>query len=153
MLDDIFFMQEALKLARIAQNQGEVPVGALLVDVNNNIIGQGFNSVIQKHDPSAHAEIMALRSAAILQKNYRLIDTTLYVTLEPCPMCAGALVHARVKRLVFAASDERKGAAISAFNLLSGEVLNHKVIVEHGILKLEAQSLLQDFFKERRARL
>jgi tRNA(adenine34) deaminase len=142
-------MQKALALAQQAAEHGEVPVGALVV-MDNRIIGAGYNRSISACDPTAHAEVMALRQAATHLGNYRLIDTTLYVTLEPCPMCAGALIHARVGRVVFGASDPRSGAAGSVFNILQSEVLNHRAEVTGGVLADECSALLRDFFRARR---
>ncbi len=149
-MSDLLWMQEAFNLALTAHEQGEVPVGAILVDENNQVVGRGWNQVLQTNDPTAHAEILALREAGALLKNYRLQNTTLYVTLEPCSMCAGALVHARINRLVFATRDFKAGAAGSAFNLLQGSVLNHQIQIDEGFLQHECASLLTDFFKARR---
>jgi tRNA(adenine34) deaminase len=149
-MSDVFWMQEAFNLALTAYGQGEVPVGAILVDENNQVVGRGWNQVLQTNDPTAHAEILALREAGGLLQNYRLLNTTLYVTLEPCSMCAGALVHARINRLVFATRDFKAGAAGSAFNLLQGGVLNHQVQIDEGFLQHECAALLTDFFKARR---
>ena len=147
---DQTFMQRALELARLAENQGEVPVGAVLV-LENEIIGEGWNQPIGSHDPSAHAEIMALRDAGQRLQNYRLPQTTLYVTLEPCPMCAGAIVHARVGKLVFGASDPRSGAAGSVFDLLpSDQRFNHVTEAMGGVLADESARLLRQFFRARR---
>ena len=144
------FMQHALELARHAEAQGEVPVGAVLV-LEDEIIGEGWNQPIGRHDPSAHAEIMALRDAGRRQQNYRLPETTLYVTLEPCPMCAGAIVHARVGKVVFGASDPRSGAAGSVFDLLpSDRGFNHLTEAEGGLLAEESAGLLRQFFRARR---
>ena len=142
-------MQHAYSLALKAQHEGEVPVGAVLVK-ENVIIGEGWNRPIKNHDPTSHAEIVALRDASNRIKNYRLVDTTLYVTLEPCVMCAGAIVHARVKRVVFATTDPRAGAAGSVFSLLNCSELNHQVEVEQGILANESAKLLREFIKARR---
>ena len=143
-------MRRALKLAQRAAEAGEVPVGAVLV-LDGKIIGEGWNQPIGSHDPSAHAEIVALRAAAGAQRNYRLPGTTLYVTLEPCPMCAGAIVHARVDRVVFAAVDPRSGAAGSTFDLLpSDERFNHCTGVEGGVMADESASMLRGFFRARR---
>ncbi len=142
-------MARALELARHAQARGEVPVGAVIVK-DNQIIAEGWNQPIATHDPSAHAELLAMREAARALQNYRLIDTTLYVTLEPCAMCAGAMVHARVKRLVYAASDPRAGAAGSIFNIVHHEALNHRVEVMGGVMESECATLLRDFFRTRR---
>lgn len=143
------FMARALELAREAQSAGEVPVGALIVQ-DGVVIGEGWNRPISTHDPSAHAEMIAMRAAAAALANYRLLDTTLYVTLEPCAMCAGAMVHARVKRLVYAAADPRAGAAGSVFNIVQHTALNHRVEVEGGILAEECGALLRAFFSARR---
>lgn len=147
---DATWMQLAYTLAETAASEGEVPVGAVLVDSNNRLIGQGYNQVIQRHDPTAHAELLAIRAAAQQRLNYRLVDTTLYVTLEPCSMCAGALVQSRVQRLVFATRDFKAGAAGSVYNLLSGYPLNHQIRIDEGIMQNESAQLLRDFFLEKR---
>lgn len=147
---DTGFMQRALELAQIAENEGEVPVGAVLVK-DGEIVGEGWNRPIAAHDPTAHAEIQALRAASQKLGNYRLPGTTLYVTLEPCPMCAGAIVHARVKRVVFAASDPRSGAAGSVFDLLpSDQRFNHRTECEGGLEAETASQKLKAFFRARR---
>lgn len=146
---DIFWMQRALELARKAQALGEVPIGAVLVR-DDQIIGEGFNAPISQQDPTAHAEIMALRDAARRIGNYRLLNTTLYVTIEPCSMCAGALIHARVAQLVYGASEPRSGAAGSIFDILQSASLNHRVEVRHGVLAEECADLMQAFFRTRR---
>lgn len=146
---DIFWMQRALELARKAQELGEVPIGAVLVR-DDQIIGEGFNAPISQQDPTAHAEIMALRDAARRIGNYRLLNTTLYVTIEPCTMCAGALIHARVAQLVYGASEPRSGAAGSIFDILQSSSLNHRVEVRHGVLAEECAELMQAFFRTRR---
>ena len=140
-------MDQAYQQALIAREQGEVPVGAVLVDANNQCIGRGFNQVIQQHDPSAHAEIIAIRAAGRALNNYRLNHTTLYVTLEPCCMCAAALVHARVARVVFATRDFKAGAAGSVFNLLQGHPLNHRVCIDEGVMQEICAAFLTDFFR------
>lgn len=145
----VLFMSRALELARQAQAAGEVPVGAVIVK-DDAIIAEGFNRPISRHDPTAHAEIMAIRAAAERRASYRLLDTTLYVTLEPCPMCAGAMVHARVKRLVFGAPDPRAGAVGSIFNIAQHTALNHRLEVVGGVLAEECGTLLRDFFVTRR---
>lgn len=145
------WMRRALELAARAEAEGEVPVGALVV-VNGEIIGQGWNQPISSHDPTAHAEIVALRAAAAKLDNYRLTGATLYVTLEPCPMCAGAIVHARIARVVFGATDPLAGAAGSVFNILESAALNHRVQLEGGVLAEECGTLLRAFFQARRAR-
>ena len=147
---DETFMRRALELARRAWDEGEVPVGAVLVR-DGEIVAEGWNRPIVSHDPTAHAEIQALRAAGQALGNYRLSDTTLYVTLEPCPMCAGAIVHARVGRVVYAADDPRSGAAGSVFDLLpSDERFNHRTACEGGLLAEEAGDMLRAFFRERR---
>ena len=149
MPNDIDWMQYALRLAERAEQEGEVPVGAVLV-LNDEIIGEGWNRPIAAHDPTAHAEVMALRAGAAKMGNYRLNDTTLYVTLEPCVMCAGAMVHARIKRLVFGASDPKSGAIVSVFNILDSARLNHRVEYVSGILSDECGGMLSQFFEARR---
>lgn len=146
-MNDKYWMRCAYNEAVIAQTAGEVPVGAVLVNKDNEIVGRGRNTLQYTHDPSGHAEFNAIRQAAQLIKNHRLLDTTLYVTLEPCAMCAGLIVHARIKRLVFATRDLKAGAAGSVFNLLQGHPLNHKVIIDEGIMQQECSLLLTDFFK------
>jgi len=146
---DLFWMQRALELARQAEAGGEVPVGAVLVK-EDQVVGEGWNAPIGEHDPTAHAEIRALRSAANRLGNYRLLDTTLYVTLEPCVMCAGAIIHARVKRVVYGATDPKTGAAGSVFNILNSELHNHRVQITSGVLEQECSALLKDFFQARR---
>jgi len=143
------FMREALDLARIAGTEGEVPVGAVVV-AGERVIGRGHNSPISDHDPTAHAEILALREAAREAGNYRLENATLYVTVEPCVMCAGALVAARIQRLVFGARDLRFGGVRSKFRLADSEILNHRVEIVEGILGPECLELLQKFFDNRR---
>lgn len=143
------FMGQALELARKAEANGEVPVGAILV-AGGHVIATGRNSPIESSDPTAHAEIQALRTAAGELKNYRLPDTTLYVTLEPCAMCAGAIVHARVARVVYGCPDPRGGAAGTVFNVLDCAELNHRVSVTHGVRADECKALLQAFFRTRR---
>ncbi len=147
---DIRWMRRALELAGQAEAAGEVPVGAVLVDADGEVIGEGFNCVIAEADPTAHAEIVALRQAATRAGNYRLPETTLYVTLEPCSMCAGALVNARVKRVVYAADDLRAGAHHSVFEVLTSPILNHRCEVTGGVLAKESAELLRAFFRSRR---
>lgn len=146
---DTFWMQRAIVQAKIAASIGEVPVGAVLVH-NNRLIASGYNQSIQDHDPSAHAEMVVLRKAGKIIENYRLLDTTLYVTLEPCIMCTGLLIHARIKRLVFGASDPKAGAICSICQLLEHPKLNHSIEVVSGILSDACGCLLSDFFKSRR---
>ena len=146
---DEHYMRRALELAAKAGEAGEVPVGALLV-LGDAIIAEGANRPIGASDPTAHAEIEVLRQAGQVIGNYRLLDTTLYVTMEPCAMCAAALVHARVKRLVFGACDERAGAAGTVFDLVRSQALNHRLEVTAGVLEPECRDLLQAFFRARR---
>ncbi|MCG7905239.1 MAG: tRNA adenosine(34) deaminase TadA [Candidatus Thiodiazotropha taylori] len=147
---DELFMQHALMLAARAEQLGEVPVGAVVVR-QGKLVGEGWNQPIGGHDPTAHAEIVALRDAAEKEQNYRLPDSTLYVTLEPCPMCAGAIVHARVKRVVYGAPDPNGGAAGSVFDLLPTDSrFNHRVEVEGGLMMEQSAKLLQDFFRRKR---
>jgi len=148
-MSDAYWMQQALTLARKAEEAGEVPVGALIIR-DGELIAEGWNRPISSHDATAHAEIMALRSAGEKLGNYRLLDTELFVTLEPCPMCVGAILHARVKRVVFAASDPKTGALGGAYNLLEAGSHNHVFEVESGVLADEAREILQSFFKSRR---
>lgn len=143
------FMQQALDQAKLAAVAGEVPVGAVLVR-DGQVISTGFNQPISNSDPSAHAEMMALRAAALEESNYRLPGTTLYVTLEPCTMCAGAMLHARVDRVVFGATDPKTGAAGSVLNVFSEKQINHQTQVEGGIMSEECGQVLRNFFKERR---
>jgi tRNA(adenine34) deaminase len=143
------FMQQALDQAKLAGASGEVPVGAVLVR-DGLVISTGFNQPISNSDPSAHAEMMALRTAARDESNYRLPGTTLYVTLEPCTMCAGAMLHARVERVVFGAPDPKTGAAGSVLNVFSEKQINHQTQVEGGIMSEECGQILRNFFKERR---
>jgi len=144
------FMAKAYQLAQQAEAIDEIPVGAVVV-VDGKIIGEGFNQSILLNDPSAHAEMLAIRNAGQNISNYRLLDCTLYVTLEPCSMCAGLLIHSRIKRLVFAATDLKTGAAGSAFDLVTHEKHNHRIEVCSGIMRDECSSLLSAFFKRRRA--
>lgn len=144
------FMERCLELARHGESQGEVPVGAVLVQ-GGEIAGEGWNRAIAQHDPTAHAEVEALRAAANRLGNYRLPGSTLYVTLEPCVMCAGAIVVARVERLVFAARDIRFGAVRSKFELADSGRLNHRVRIEEGLLVAEAAEFIAEFFRTRRS--
>ncbi len=148
---DIAYMRHALGLAVHAENKGEVPVGALVV-LNGEIIGEGWNRPIGSHDPTAHAEIVALRAAAAKLGNYRLTGATLYVTLEPCPMCAGAMVQARLARVVYGAHDPLAGSAGTVFDLLNAAALNHRADVQGGVLAAECSQLLKAFFQSRRSR-
>lgn len=144
------WMRLSLELAQKAEQEGEVPVGAVVV-LNDKVIGQGWNKPIDSHDPTAHAEIMALRDAAKAIGNYRITDATLYVTLEPCLMCAGALIHARIKRLVFAATDPKAGAICSVAHTLDFKSLNHRIEWQMGVLADECSEVLKNFFKSRRS--
>lgn len=143
-------MRLALEQAKKAAGAGEVPVGAVLVQ-DNQVIGSGFNQPIMLNDPSAHAEMMAIRSAAQTLKNYRIPESTLYVTLEPCAMCCGMMLHARVKRVVFGAPDPKTGMAGSVTNLFALKEINHQTKVEGGVLADECGELLREFFKQRRS--
>jgi len=146
---DQIFMQAAIALAKQAAENGEVPVGAVVVK-DGKIIGRGCNSPIGLNDPSAHAEILALRDAANNIGNYRLVDCTLYVTLEPCAMCSGAIQHSRIANLVYGASDLKTGACGSVINLMAEEKLNHHTKVKSGVLAAETGQILSEFFKQRR---
>lgn len=146
---DAYWMQFALQQAQLAAQCGEVPVGAILVK-DDEIIGAGFNQPISSCDPTAHAEVVALRAAGKCLANYRLPDTTLYVTIEPCTMCVGALIHARVKRLVFGALEPRAGSIISAQKLLDGEHFNHRIEVTSGVSAAACSEVMQQFFRARR---
>ncbi|HEI8867646.1 tRNA adenosine(34) deaminase TadA [Serratia sp. AKBS12] len=147
--NDDYWMRQALTLALRAQEEGEVPVGALLV-LDNQVIGEGWNRPIGRHDPTAHAEIMALRQGGAVLQNYRLLNATLYVTLEPCVMCAGAMVHGRIRRLVYGASDEKTGAAGSLVDILRHPGMNHQVDITAGVLAEECAATLSNFFRQRR---
>jgi len=149
MIEDCEAMQSALTEARQAAEAGEVPIGAVIV-CEGAIIARGQNRVLRDLDPTAHAEIVALRAAAAVLSNYRLPGCTLYVTLEPCAMCAGAMIHARLDRLVFATADPKAGAAGSVLSVLNHPQLNHRMQIEQGILGEEAAELLRSFFRERR---
>lgn len=146
-MNDRYWMQKAYEQALLAKAEGEVPVGAVLVGSEGTLLSIGRNAVQASHDPAAHAEVRVIRHAARQLNNHRLLDTTLYVTLEPCSMCAGLLVHARIRRLVFATRDFKAGAAGSVYNLLQGYPLNHKVQIDEGIMQSESACLLADFFK------
>ncbi|MFC0347971.1 tRNA adenosine(34) deaminase TadA [Actinobacillus pleuropneumoniae] len=147
---DIHFMRYALELADRAEAIGEIPVGAVLVDQEGNIIGEGWNQVIQLSDPSAHAEMLAIRQAGKVQRNYRLLDCTLYATLEPCTMCAGAILHSRLRRLVFGASDYKTGAIGSRFHLFEDYKMNHFLEIRGGVLAEECSQKISRFFQRRR---
>lgn len=149
-LTDSHFMQLALQQARLAYQSGEVPIGAVLIDDHHQLLSQSYNQTLAYNDPTAHAEILALRKGAQVMNNYRLLNTTLYVTLEPCVMCAGALVQARINRLVFAASDPKGGAVHSVFNVIQNEQLNHQVQNCSGLCQNDSVTILQQFFREKR---
>lgn len=146
------YMRRAIELAAQGEQLGEVPVGAVIV-CNDEIIGEGFNQPISSHDPTAHAEIVALRKASQHIKNYRVIDSTIYVTLEPCTMCVGALVHARIGRLVFGTIEPKAGAVVSQSQLLDATYFNHRIEIQSGVLASECQHQLSDFFRRRREEL
>lgn len=148
-MNDEYYLKHALGLAKKAESCGEVPIGSVVV-YKNEIIGQGFNNPISTNDPTAHAEINAMRDAALHLNNYRLKESTLYVTLEPCAMCVGAMIWARIHRCVFGAFDNRAGAVISAFDLMDSQKHNHHVEWQAGILEMDCSSLLKNFFKNKR---
>ena len=143
------YMRMAIEQAQLAAQSGEVPVGAVLVK-DGQVISKAFNKPIANHDPSAHAEMLALREAALAEENYRIPGSTLYVTLEPCAMCSGAMLHARIDRVVFGASDPKTGAAGSVLDIFASKQINHQTSVEGGIMSEECGQLLRDFFKGRR---
>ncbi len=143
-------MQRALEQAQLAASIDEVPVGAVLVDADQNLLAASHNQPIASHDPTAHAEIMVLREAAKTHQNYRLLDTTLYVTLEPCVMCVGAMIHARVKRLVYGAAEYKTGAITSAIALLDQAKFNHRIEVESGVMEEPCARIMSEFFSRRR---
>ena len=146
---DEAWMRRALELAKQAEREGEVPIGAVLI-LNGELMAEGWNQPLSTHDPTAHAEIVALRAAAARLDNYRLPGATLYVTLEPCVMCVGALVQARVARLVYGAPDPQRGAASSAFELLTAPALNHRAEIKSGVLRDECSQILKAFFERKR---
>jgi len=148
-MDDQAWMRRAIALAHRAEEVGEVPVGAIIVK-DNQCIGEGYNLPIRNSDPTAHAEIVAIRQASQLLGNYRLVDTTLYVTLEPCVMCMGAIQHARIKRIVFGALDAKRGAICSALSLSKADYANHHVEWSGEVLAADCSNLLTSFFKKRR---
>ena len=148
-MDDDQWMLHALELAHNAEAAGEVPVGAVIV-LNGELIAEGWNQPISSSDPTAHAEVMALRAAGRKLDNYRLLDSELYVTLEPCPMCVGAMLHARVKRVIYAATDPKTGALGGAYDLLNSVKHNHSFEVTKGVLEEQSREMLQGFFRSRR---
>jgi tRNA(adenine34) deaminase len=143
------YMRRAIELAGQGEQLGEIPVGAVIV-CGDEIIGEGFNQPISSHDPTAHAEVVALRAAANRIQNYRLVDSTLYVTLEPCTMCVGALIHARITRLVFGTTEPKAGAVVSQSALLGSSYFNHRMSMQGGVLAETCQHQLSDFFRRRR---
>lgn len=147
---DRYWMHQALRLAKLAQFCNEIPIGAIVI-YNDEIIGRGFNQSIHQKDPTAHAEIVALRQAAEHIGNYRLVDASLYVTLEPCMMCAGAMVHSRIKHLVYGAYDIKAGAVVSRAKLLDEAFVNHRVTYKSGLMSEECGEVLTEFFRARRA--
>ncbi|GAA5316694.1 MAG: tRNA adenosine(34) deaminase TadA [Candidatus Pelagadaptatus aseana] len=147
---DEYWMQQALRCAKKAEALGEVPVGAVVVR-DNQLLAEGWNQPITAHDPTAHAEIMAIRAAGKQAENYRLPGATLYVSIEPCTMCAGAIVHSRISRVVFAATEPKAGAVISNNRVFDGEELNHRVAYQGGVCAEAATAMIQAFFKRRRA--
>lgn len=150
---DEYYMELALAQARLAWDLGEVPVGAIVINDAGEIVGEGCNRTLSSHDPSAHAEMMALRTTALNLKNYRLPNLTMYVTLEPCTMCAGLLIHARLKKLVFGAYDPRTGACGSLYDLPSDPRHNHHFEIQGGVLEKKCGQILKDFFKLRRKQI
>jgi len=153
MLPDEHYMRLALEQARAAEAGGEVPVGAVVVSSTGEVLGSGNNQVLRTHDPTAHAEIVALRAAGLALSNYRLLGCTLFCTLEPCAMCAGAILHARIQRLVFAARDPKAGACGSVLSVMNHPTLNHRAEVIEGVLAEECGTMLTGFFRARRAKL
>lgn len=148
--EDELWMRKALELAVNAESRGEVPIGAVIISSTGDLLGSGANSPITTSDPTAHAEILAIRDASGATSNYRLDGATMYVTLEPCPMCAGALVHSRIARLVFGARDIRFGGVRSKFRIADSELLNHRVEISEGVLAADCLELLRRFFESRR---
>ena len=148
-MNDEHWMQRALELAKRAEAAGEVPVGAVIV-LNDELVAEGWNQPISASDPTAHAEIIALRAAGRKLDNYRLLDTELYVTLEPCPMCVGAMLHARVKRVIYAASDPKTGALGGTYDLLNSVDHNHSFAVTKGVLAEQSGEMLREFFRRKR---
>ncbi|MEA3360597.1 MAG: tRNA adenosine(34) deaminase TadA [Thermodesulfobacteriota bacterium] len=149
-MDPYYFMQEAINEAKNGWIEGEVPVGALLIDNSDRVLAKNHNRCISLNDPTAHAEMLVIRQAATSIKNYRLNGLTMFVTIEPCPMCMGAIINARLEMLIFGAFDQRAGAAGSAYNLANDKRLNHQVKVISGVMENECKGLLQDFFRTRR---
>ncbi len=152
MMEDSFWMQEALQEAEKARQLGEVPVGAVVVK-GAEVIGRGYNQPISSCNPLAHAEMLALQSAATTLGNYRLVDCELYVTLEPCTMCAGAIIHSRIKRLVYGATEQKAGAIVSASKVLEQPQMNHRVTACGGVLQAQCSAIIRDFFHHRRQQI
>jgi tRNA(adenine34) deaminase len=150
---DEFWMRKAIEAAETARELGEIPIGACLIDKNGELISIAGNRTITACDPTAHAEILVLREAAAKNGNYRLTETSLYTTIEPCAMCAGALVNARVKRLIFGATDERFGAVMSVFRLCDTSSLNHKIEITAGVLAEDCRKIIQNFFRQKRGKI
>lgn len=148
---DIYWMRKAILLAENAQAKGEIPVGAVLI-YKEKLIAEGYNNSISTHDPSAHAEVLALRAGGRYLQNYRLLNTTLYVTLEPCVMCAGAMIHARISRLVFGANNQKTGASGSVIDIFNNPNINHRILVVNGVLSNEYSVMLSNFFHLQRIR-
>jgi len=151
-MNNEFYMMLALKEAQKAEKIDEVPVGAVIVDEHNKVVGQGFNRPISTNDPTSHAEINALRMASKQLNNYRLTQTTLYVTIEPCIMCMGAIIHARIKRVVFGASDPKWGAVFSLYRMASDKRLNHHPEIESGVCEEKTRQIIKKFFMKKRSR-
>lgn len=151
-MDDQFYMMLAIKEAKHAESIDEVPVGAVIVDKNDRVIGQGFNNPISSNDPTCHAEINAIRMAAENSNNYRLPDTTLYVTIEPCIMCMGAIIHSRIKRIVFGASDPKWGAVCSLYQMADDHRLNHTPEITSGVCEEQTRNLMKRFFRNKRSK-
>ncbi len=150
-MDDKYYMDLAINEAKKAENIDEVPVGAVIVDTNDTVIGYGYNCPISSNDPTSHAEINAMRMAARASKNYRLTDTTLYVTIEPCIMCMGAIIHARIRRVVFGAKDPKWGAAESLYSMADDKRLNHQPEIVSGIYEDETKRIIKQFFMNKRS--
>lgn len=151
-MDDEYYMNLAVKEAKKAAAVDEVPVGAVIVDINKEVIGYGYNCPISSNDPTSHAEINAMRMASRVLNNYRLVDTTLYVTIEPCIMCMGAIIHARINRVVFGATDVKWGAAGSLYNMAEDMRLNHHPEIVSGICENKTKQIIKDFFMNKRSR-
>ena len=149
-MNDEYYMKLAIREAQKAEAEDEVPVGAVIVDEAHRVIGQGYNRPISAHDPTSHAEINAIRMAGYRLKNYRLTQTSLYVTIEPCIMCMGAIIHARIGRVVFGAPDPKWGAAVSLYQMAADHRLNHSPEIVSGVCEQETKVLIKDFFKKKR---